>query len=202
MLRKRFLFAGLAIMLFGTGTALALGGRLSRAPELHGTLLNPPLPAAEFALASSGPAPVGPQHFRGKLVVLFFGFTACPDVCPLTMQRLGAAMHELGDRADQVQVILVSVDPDRDPPERVDAYAKAFHPSFVGVTGSEDELRAVASSYGIFFARNPDAGGAGYSVDHSASSLVLDRTGQLRMIWPFDTSSEDLASDLRYLLRR
>jgi protein SCO1 len=202
MIRKRFLFAGLAVMLLGTGTALALGSRLQRAPELHGTLLDPPLPAAQFDLRSSGPDPVGPQNFRGKVVVLFFGFTACPDVCPLTMQRLAAAMHELGERAGDVQVILVSVDPERDTPAEVDEYARRFHPSFVGVTGTEEELRATASSYGIFFARNESGSAAGYTVDHSASTLVLDRTGQLRMIWPFDTTGEQFAGDLRYLLRR
>jgi protein SCO1 len=202
MIRKRIFFAGLAIMLLGTGTALAIGGRLERAPELHGTLLDPPLPAAQFELMSSGPEPVGPQNFRGKVTVLFFGFTACPDVCPLTLQRLAGAMHELGDRANDVQVILVSVDPDRDPPQKVDEYARRFHPGFVGVTGTEEELRAVASSYGIFFAKNESGSEAGYSVDHSASTLVLDRTGHLRMIWPFDTTSDQFASDLRYLLRR
>jgi protein SCO1 len=202
MIRTRFLLAGLALMLLGTGSALALGARLNRTPELHGTLLDPPLPAAEFALTSGGGRLVGPPQFRGKLVVLFFGFTHCPDVCPLTMQRLGAAMRELGDRAEQVQVILVSVDPERDPPDAIDAYAKRFHPSFVGVTGTEDGLRAAASSYGIFFARNDAGSEAGYSVDHSASTLVLDRDGQLRLIWPFDTTAEALASDLRYLVRR
>jgi protein SCO1 len=202
MIRKRFLFAGLAIALLGTGTALALGGRLAGPPELHGTLLDPPLPAAEFALQTAGGAATGPQDFRGRLVVLFFGFTHCPDVCPLTMQRLGAAMQELGDRADQVQVILVSVDPERDPPDAIDAYAKRFHPGFLGVSGTEEEVRAVASAYGMFFARNEVGGAAGYTVDHSASTLVLDRDGQLRMIWPFDTTSEKLASDLRYLIRR
>jgi protein SCO1 len=201
MLRTRFVVAALGIMLVSSTAALALSGRLNRPAELHGTLLEPPLPAAAFALHSGGPAPVGPAEFRGKLVVLFFGFTSCPDVCPLTMNRLAAAMEALGERASDVQVVLISVDPDRDPPESVNEYARRFHPSFVGVTGTEEELRAVASSYGIFFAKSPDESGS-YTVDHSASTLVLDREGQLRLIWPFDTASEDLASDLRYLLRR
>jgi protein SCO1 len=202
MMRKRVFFAGLAIILLGTGSALAIGGRLAPPPELHGTLLEPALPARPFALASAGGERIGPADFRGSVVVLFFGFTSCPDVCPLTLHRLAAALGELGERAADVQVILVSVDPERDPPETVDAYARRFHPNFRGVTGTETELRAVASSYGIFFATNPGSEGAGYSVDHSASTLVLDRDGGLRMIWPFDVASDALASDLRYLLRR
>jgi protein SCO1 len=202
MMRKRVFFAGLAIIVLGTGSALAIGGRLGAPPELHGTLLDPALPARPFALASSGGEQLGPAEYRGRVVVLFFGFTHCPDVCPLTLQRLASAMEELGDRANEVQVLLVSVDPERDPPEVVDAYARRFHPSFRGVTGTEEELRGVASSFGIFFAKNPGSEAAGYSVDHSASTLVLDRAGQLRLIWPFDVSSEALVSDLRFLLRR
>ncbi len=202
MIRTRFLLAGAALALLAALAAVAVGIRLAALPELHGTLLDPPLPAAEFALTSADGGAVGPQDFRGRLVVLFFGFTNCPDVCPLTMHRLGSAMEELGDRADQVQVILVSVDPERDPPAKVDEYAKRFHPSFIGVTGSDDELRTVTSSYGIYYARTEVEGALGYTVDHSASTLVLDRNGGLRMIWPFDTTPEGMASDLRYLIRR
>jgi protein SCO1 len=189
-------------MVLATGAALTVAGPLRPGPTLHGTLLDPPLPAAEFSLTSGGGVTVGPQDFRGRLVVLFFGFTNCPDVCPLTMQNLAMAMDGLGDRADQVQVILVSVDPERDPPDRVDWYAGRFNPSFIGVTGSDDELRAITSAYGIFYARADVEGDAEYTIDHSASTLVLDRRGDLRMIWPFDTPGDAMAADLRYLLRR
>jgi protein SCO1 len=202
MVRMRFVVAALAIVLLGTATAVAVGARAGRAPELHGTLLEPPLPAAEFLLTSAGGDRTGPQEHRGRIVVLFFGFTSCPDVCPLTLQRLAGAMRSLGDRGDDVQVILVSVDPDRDTPEAVNDYARSFDPRFIGVTGSETELREVASRYGIFFAANPVEGESGYSVDHTASTLVLDRRGRLAMIWPFDTAEEELASDLGWLLRR
>jgi protein SCO1 len=199
MLARRTLIAAL-VALVAAG-ALTLSARLGPPPELHGTLLDPPLPAKAFALTSAGGARIGPETFRGKVTVLFFGFTHCPDVCPLTLQRLASAMAELGDRAGEVQVVLVSVDPERDPPGVVDAYARRFHPSFRGVTGTEEEVRAVAGAYGIFFARSPGSEAAGYSVDHSASTLVLDRDGGLRLIWPFDVGSDALAADLRYLLR-
>jgi protein SCO1 len=202
MARYRFVVAALAIMALATAGALVLGGRVGAVPQLHGTLLDPPLPASEFALVTSGGGEVGPGDFEGRLVVLFFGFTNCPDVCPMTMHRLAVAMEELGDRSDQVQVILVSVDPERDPPDRVDAYAKRFDPRFIGVTGSEDRIREVTRAYGIFYARAEVEGELGYTIDHSASTLVLSREGDLRMIWPFDTSAEAMAHDLRYLLRR
>jgi len=200
--RKRFVVAALAIVLLGSAAAAAMATRAGRAPELHGTLLQPPLPAAEFLLTSAGGDRTGPQEHRGRLVVLFFGFASCPDVCPLTLQRLSGAIGSLGDRGDDVQVILVSVDPDRDTPEATNDYAQSFDPRFIGVTGSEDELREVASRYGIFFAANPVEGESGYSVDHTASTLVLDRRGRLAMIWPFDTAEAELASDLAWLLRR
>jgi protein SCO1 len=202
MVRYRFVFAALAIMILATAGALVLSSRLGTAPDLHGTLLDPPLPAADFALETAGGERLGPQAFRGQLVVLFFGFTNCPDICPMTMHRLSEAMAELGDRADQVQVILVSVDPERDPPEVIDGYAKRFDPRFLGLTGSDEELRVVTSSYGIFYARNEVEGETGYTVDHSASTLVLDRNGNLRLVWPFDTSAEAMAHDLQHLIRR
>lgn len=202
MARYRFVIAALAIMILATAAALALGSRLGQPAELHGTLLDPPLPAAEFVLATAGGETAGPQDFRGQLVVLFFGFTNCPDVCPMTMHRLATAMEQLGDRADQVQVILVSVDPERDPPDVIDGYARRFDPRFMGVTGTDEELRAVTSAYGIFYARTEVEGETGYTVDHSASTLVLDRNGDLRLIWPFDTEPEAMAHDLRYLIRR
>lgn len=202
MPRNPLLIAVLVFLAFATAGVFSLRARHSPPPELHGTLLEPPLPVRDFALSAGGAAPVRLQDFRGRLVVLFFGYTACPDVCPLTMQRLASAVEQLGERAAEVQVVLISVDPGRDEPARVHDYATRFHPGFVGVTGSDEEIRAVATAYGIFYERSAGSAASGYLVDHSASVLVLDREGRLRLIVPSDVGADELAADLRYLLGR
>lgn len=176
-----------------------IGGR---GGELHGTLLEPPLPAADFTLTSDE-GPIRLADLQGKVVVLFFGYTFCPDVCPTTMVRLGQAMELLEKKdAERVQVVMVSVDPERDTPERLGQYARAFHPSFLGLTGTQEEIDAVASAFGIYHARAEGSEATGYLVDHTASTLVLDRRGGVRLIWPFEVPAEGLAGDLRVMLRK
>lgn len=169
--------------------------------ELHGTYFEPALPASGFTLRSAD-GPVSLSDLDGKAVVLFFGYTFCPDVCPTTMVRLGQAMELLGKDADRVQVIMVSVDPERDTPERLAEYVSAFHPSFLGVTGTQEEIDAVASTFGIYHARAEGSAATGYLVDHSANVTVIDRKGGVRLIWPYNVDAEGLASDLKFVLRR
>jgi protein SCO1/2 len=173
----------------------------SRSGELHGTLLEPSLPAKDFTLTSAA-GPVRLADLRGKVVVLFFGYTLCPDVCPTTMVRLGQALELLGKDAEHVQVVMVSVDPERDTPERLAEYARAFHPSFLGLTGTQEEIDAVASAYGIYHAKAEGSAATGYLVDHTSTTTVLDRSGGVMLLWPFDVPAEGLASDLKVLLRK
>ena len=168
-------------------------------PELHGTLLEPPMPADDFTLTSAE-GPVRASDYRGKLVVLTFGYASCPDVCPTTMQRLARAMDRLGPAAEEVQVLLITVDPERDTPERLHAYASTFDSTFVGLSGTPEEIAAVASSFGIFYDRAGAASASGYLVDHSSVVTVLDREGDTWLLWPFDTSPEAMAADLDYLI--
>lgn len=173
----------------------------SRMVELHGTLIEPPIPAADFTLTSAD-GPVRLEDMRGKVVVLFFGYTFCPDVCPTTMVRLGQAMELLGDDAERVQVVMVTVDPERDTPERLAQYVRAFHPSFLGLTGTEEEINAVAATYGIYHAKAEGSEATNYLVDHTSTVTVIDRNGGVRLLWPFDVPAEGYANDLRALLRR
>ncbi len=173
----------------------------SRGVELHGTFLEPSFPAADFTLTSAD-GPVRLADLRGKAVVLFFGYTLCPDVCPTTMARLGHAMELLGKDAERVQVVMVSVDPERDTPERLAQYARAFHPSFLGVTGTPEEIAAVAAAYGIYYAKAEGSAATGYVVDHTATTTVLDRAGGVRLLWPYDVPAEGLADDLKVVLRK
>ena len=139
--------------------------------------------------------------FRGKLVVVFFGFTSCPDVCPTTLYTLAQALKALGPDGDAVQVIMITADPARDTQAVMSRYVPSFDPRFIGLVPNEDTLKQVAGQFKVYINRNkPDANGY-YSVDHTASSYVFDRSGRIRLFVRHDFSSDDWAADLRMLLR-
>lgn len=170
--------------------------------EPHGTLIDPPMEVPSFTLMGDG-GEVHREDFEGRLVVMFFGFTTCPDVCPDTMARIARAVEELDEReAAEVEVVLVSVDPERDPPDRIAQYARTFDTGFVGLTGTSEQIDRVAAGYGIYHARVEYEDRDGYTVDHTAHILVLDRTGRTVLIWSPGTESEAMAADLRFLIRR
>jgi protein SCO1/2 len=200
-MKFRHILLVMLVLLVGATGFVAFNLLGGRGVELHGSLLEPSLPAADFTLASDG-GPVRLADLRGKVVVLFFGYTFCPDVCPTTMVRLGRALELLGKDAERVQVVMISVDPERDTPERLGPYARAFHPSFLGLTGTREEIDAVASAYGIYHAKAEGSAATGYLVDHTANVLVLDRSGGLRLLWPFEVPAEALAADLRVISRK
>ena len=139
------------------------------------------------------------EDFRGKAVVLFFGFTQCPDVCPTTLAEIASAVKQLGPDADRVQVLLVTVDPERDTPKLLADYVTAFDPRFLALRGDLAATQRVAKEFKIYFEKRPQ--GAGYTVDHSAQSYVLDPQGRLRLLVRHDRIGKDLADDLRALLR-
>lgn len=136
--------------------------------------------------------------FRGKAVVLFFGFTQCPDVCPTTLAETAQALKSLGPEAKQVQVIMVTVDPERDTPEVLKRYVTAFDPSFLGLRGDLAATERAAKEFKIYFEKRK--AGDSYSVDHSAQSYVIDPKGRLRLLVRQDRIGTDLAADLRTIL--
>jgi protein SCO1/2 len=135
------------------------------------------------------------EDFRGKAVVLFFGFTHCPDVCPTTLADIAGAVKQLGPDAERVQVLMVSVDPERDTPDALAKYVTAFDPRFLGMYGDLEATRRVAREFKIFFEKR------GNSVDHSAQSYVIDPQGRLRLLVRHDRIGPDLPEDLKTLLR-
>ena len=139
------------------------------------------------------------EDFRGKAVVLFFGFTHCPDICPTTLADISQAIKQLGPDADRVQVLLVSVDPERDTQESLAKYVTAFDPRFLGLRGDLAATKKVAGEFKIYFEKRKQ--GDGYTVDHSAQSHVIDPQGRLRLLVRHDRIGQDLAADLRSLLR-
>jgi len=138
--------------------------------------------------------------FRGKAVVLFFGFTHCPDVCPTTLADLAGVMKALGPDADRVQVLFITVDPERDTPEALSQYVHAFDPRFIGLRGDPAATQRVAKDFKIYFERRKQ--GSTYTVDHSAQSYVIDAQGRLRLLVRNDRIAQDLPDDLRVILKQ
>ncbi len=140
--------------------------------------------------------------FRGKLVVLFFGYTHCPDVCPTTLSDMSQALKLMGpEAASQVQVLFASVDPERDTPETLKAYVPYFNESFLGLYGTPEEVAKAAAEFKVMYRKHVEPGATGYLVDHSAGSYVLDKSGHLRLYLPFAHPPQDIAHDLNTLLR-
>jgi len=136
--------------------------------------------------------------YQGKVVVMFFGFTHCPDVCPPTMAKLAVLMQRLGDDAKRVQVLFVTVDPKNDTVKQLAGFVPQFHPSFIGLTGTDKEIAAVASEYKVAYGKNPQNSTL---VDHSAGILIKDTKGKLRLLVKNDVPVEDLEHDVRVLLK-
>lgn len=138
--------------------------------------------------------------FRGKAVTVFFGFTHCPDVCPTTLGEMAVVMKELGADAGRLQVLFVTVDPERDTAEVLQRYVPAFHPAFLGLTGSAEDLSRVAKEFKIFYQKQPLPGG-GYSMDHSAGTYIFDAQGRLRLFAQYGAGAPALLHDIRLLLQ-
>jgi protein SCO1/2 len=160
-----------------------------------------PLPAPEFSLVSHQGARVSSGDFPGKVLAVFFGYTSCPDVCPLTLTHLTTAFREMGETGARVQVLLITVDPARDTPERLAAYMRNFHPSFLGLTGSEEEIRGVADGFGVYFSKSEGTDQEGsYTVDHTARTFLIDRYGRIPLTFPVTATPEEMARDMTTLI--
>lgn len=137
--------------------------------------------------------------FRGKVVTVFFGFTHCPDVCPTTLAEMAQVMGELGPEAQKVQVLFVTVDPERDTPQVLKQYVPSFHPSFLGMSGDADAISRTAKEFKVFYQKQPLPGG-GYSVDHSAGTYIFDQEGRLRLFASYGRGAPAILHDIRMLL--
>lgn len=153
---------------------------------------------ADFKLTDYNGAPRTLRDFRGKVVVLFFGYMHCPDVCPTTMADLAQVMGKLGPDADRVQVLFVTVDPERDTQKLLAQYVPAFHPSFMGLYGDAQSTAEVVRAFNVMYQKQPTS--AGYNVDHSAGTFLIDTEGRVRLISPYAQRTDWLEQDIRLLL--
>jgi protein SCO1/2 len=169
--------------------------------SFHGDALDASKPPVDFTLTSAGGKQVSLRDFRGKAVYLYFGYRLCPDVCPMTLTQLKNMMAVIGPRADQVQVVMVSVDPERDTPDLIDEFVKRFDKRFVGVSGTPDQVASVAKEFGIFYQKQAGSTNTGYLVSHTASVLAVDPNGHLRVLYHPETEGVTMAADIDLLLR-
>lgn len=140
-------------------------------------------------------------EFKGKLTVVFFGFTYCPDVCPTTMQELAAVKQAMGAAGERVQGVFVSIDPERDTPEALRAYVAAFSPDFIALRGNAEETKAIAKRFKVFYAKVPGSTEGSYTMDHTAGSYVFDTQGKIRLFTRYGSGAEALKHDLELLLQ-
>jgi cytochrome oxidase Cu insertion factor (SCO1/SenC/PrrC family) len=173
------------------------GERRADAGRLMSELMSGKHPVgAPFELLDATGRRVALADFRGRLVLLYFGFATCPDVCPTDLAIIGQALRELGGSGESVQPVFVTLDPQRDSPAVLREYAAAFHPRFVALTGGEADIRRVATSYKVFFEKVQLPGG-GYTIDHTAYTFLLDREGRFVTLFPPGTPVDRMASMLR-----
>jgi protein SCO1/2 len=200
---RKTLSVGLGIFLVIVVAAI-ITFLFGRNDTFRGTSYDAPYPAAaDFSLirANGETFRLSTQH--DKVTLLFFGYTSCPDVCPTTMANLKRVLDQLSPTyLKQVQVVFVTVDPKRDTPERVQEYVDHFNTSFIGLSGSEQELAKVWAAYGIYRLEVPGASAAGYSVDHTARITMIDKNGKMRVSYGFDTPIDDLVHDVQLLLKK
>jgi protein SCO1/2 len=198
--RRRFSATGLALGATLLG-GLLLNGCTEKAPSFKSTDITGADYGKSLSLTNvSTGKETSLEDFRGKLVLVFFGFTHCPDVCPTTLLKAAQVKKELGSDADKLQVLFVTVDPERDTPEVLAKYVPAFDPSFIGLRGESDETSKAAREFKVFFQKVPNRDGTSYNVDHTAASYVLDTAGRLRLFVRHSQPVEEIVADLRQLI--
>jgi protein SCO1/2 len=198
---RKTLLVGLMLFLL-IGVVAAGVFLFSKPASFRGTMYGEPYPVApEIELPRANGDGFRLRETRGMVVALFFGYTSCPDICPTTLAELNQALQKLGNKSDRVQVLFVTVDPQRDTPERVQEYVNHFNPDFVGLSGSESELAGVWNDYGVFREIVDGASAAGYLVNHTARVTLIDQQGNMRVSFGFDTPVEDVVHDLDLLLK-
>ncbi len=184
--------------------ALALSAALagcgdSSGPAFTGSDITGTHMGQGWTLTGTNGKPYTLQSFAGKVTLFFFGYTQCPDVCPTTLAELAQVVHLLGDQASRVQIVMITVDPERDTPEVLGAYVSSFDPSFLGLTGTPEQVKVAAGAFKAYYAKVAQANG-GYSMDHSASFYLFDTQGEARVLLNNSASAAVVAHDIEALL--
>ncbi len=196
----KWIFLGVTALVFGVLAGWLLINYLQEPYVYHGTVIQSPNRANNFTLTGQDGNPVSLNDFRGQAVMIYFGYTFCPDVCPATMVELAKANDALGDESDIVQVIMVTIDPERDSPQLVQEYVNHFDPSFIGLSGSAEEIAAAATPFGIYYEKHEGSEATGYLMSHTSSVVVVDPEGYIRLLYPFNMPGENMAEDILHMV--
>lgn len=196
---RKTILVGLAI--FTSIAVLIFAAILLKRPDtFYGVEYQRPLAAPEITLTRDNGEIFRLSGQKGKAVLLFFGYTFCPDVCPTTLAELKQVYDGLGDNAQFVQVVFITVDPGRDTSQKIQEYVNRFNPAFIGLSGSETELEGIWKNYGIFREIVPGTSPADYGVDHTARISLIDPDGNLRLSYGFQTPVDDIIHDVELIL--
>lgn len=169
--------------------------------ETHRRIIEPPQQITDFTLVASNNTPVSLTDFQGRLVLLYFGYTNCPDACPATLLDFKRIKAALGEEAEHVQFMMISVDPERDTRDVLDSYINGYDPSFVGATGTHESLQEITQEFDVVYARNDGTTSqAGYLVDHTVSKFLIDQDGRLVRVYTFLAKPSLVVEDILNLL--
>jgi protein SCO1/2 len=181
--------------------ALAAAGCMDSKPQFKAVDITGADYARDFPLPDADGKQRSIKDFAGKVVVLFFGYTQCPDVCPTTMAEIAQAKKLLGPDGDKVQAVFITVDPERDTPQVLKAYMGNFDPAFIALRGSPDQTAIVAKDFKVYFKKVEGKAPGSYTMDHSAASYVYDTQGRLRLYARYGSGPQALADDIKLLLK-
>ena len=198
--RSAWLATGLALGAALSLTACEPLGLTAAKPAFRGVDITGATYARNFSLPDQNGQPRTLADFKGKVVVVFFGYTQCPDVCPTTMVELAQVKKALGKDGDRLQGLFVSIDPERDTPAILKAYMTSFDPSFIALRGSVEQAQATAKEFKVFFAKVPGKTESSYTIDHTAGAYVFDTHGKVRLFERYGAGAEALTADIKALL--
>ena len=201
------LFKGELVAVGALAVAAVIASMVWRPTDpFKGEPLEPARPVPAFTLVDQHGRPFSSDALKGKVVAVFFGYTHCPDVCPATLNLFALARRQLADapESEAVRFVFISVDPERDTPQRLEEYLQAIDPGIIGLTGTPPQVREVLEAWGVTAEKVPLSANdpTTYTMTHTASVLLLDETGRIRVRVPFGSSADDLVHDIRELLRR
>ncbi len=196
-LRQSFLFTTALLIGFTIFVAVVLS---DREHQFGGSHFDPPVKSPDFSLPDSEGKVFDLSENMDRVVLIFFGYTSCPDICPATLSDFKEVHELLGTKADQVRFVFITVDPERDTPERLRQYLDLFGSGIIGLTAPREQLEPVWKAYGVSVIKSGTDDPKAYFIDHSSRIYAIDKKGNLRVTYPFETQAEIIAADIRYLL--